>query len=251
MAQLVILGSSNAIPTLRHENTHLAVLTEHQRILIDCGANPVVRLEQAAIDINSITDIILTHFHPDHVSGLPLLLMDMWLMGRKDELQIYGLSYTLERVQAMLSLYGWQSWPNFFRITFNPIAEEPQSVVLDKADIRVYASPVKHFIPNICLRLELKTENKCIAYSCDTEPCQAVTDIASGADILLHETAGNYPGHSSATQAGETARLAEAARLMLIHYPTGKFASGNLVAEAKTHFQGEVLLAQDLLKIDM
>lgn len=251
MAQLIILGSSNAIPTIGHENTHLAILTAGQNILIDCGANPVVRLEQAGIEINSITDIILTHFHPDHVSGLPLLLMDMWLMGRRAELHLYGLSHTLERAQSMMSLYGWQNWPNFFSVQFHIIEEKQKSVVFENKNVSVYASPVKHFIPNICLRIELAAEKKAIAYSCDTEPCQAVVDIAGGADILLHETAGTNAGHSSAGQAGKTARLAEARSLILIHYPTGRFASGDLVAQAKNHFMGEVMLAKDLLKIDL
>ena len=82
MAKLIVLGSSNAIPTKDHENTHLAVVCRDRTVLIDCVSNPIVRLEQAGIDPLMISDVILTHFHPDHVSGVPLLLIDLWLMGR-------------------------------------------------------------------------------------------------------------------------------------------------------------------------
>jgi hypothetical protein len=36
----------------------------------------------------------------------------------------------------------------------------------------------------------------------------------------------------------------------LIHYPTGEYANGNLVAEASQHYQGEVALATDFLTLD-
>src|SRR5512146_2633139 len=107
MPRVVILGSSNAVPSAGHENTHLAVVGEQRMVLVDCVSNPVVRLEQAGLDINDITDLILTHFHPDHVSGVPLLLMDMWLLGRRRALQIYGLSHTLDRMEKLMELYGW------------------------------------------------------------------------------------------------------------------------------------------------
>jgi ribonuclease BN (tRNA processing enzyme) len=39
--------------------------------------------------------------------------------------------------------------------------------------------------------------------------------------------------------------------LYLIHYPTGRYASGDLVAEAKACFKGEIRLAVDFMKIDL
>ena len=251
MAQLIILGSSNAIPTVDHENTHLALITPERRVLIDCGSNPVVRLEKAGLEINSITDIILTHFHPDHVTGLPLLLMDMWLMGRHDPLNIYGLPHTLDRIEIMMNLYGWDEWPNFFPVNFCRIPADNMALVLNDEHLRIYSSPVKHFLPNICLRFELKTEATSIAYSCDTEPCQAILDIARDADILLHEASGPVKGHSSAAQAADVARQSNVGVLYLIHYPTGRFASGDLIAEAHTRFPGQVILAKDFMRVDL
>jgi ribonuclease Z len=117
--------------------------------------------------------------------------------------------------------------------------------------VRVYSSPVKHFLPNIGLRIELKTEKKSLAYSCDTEPCPEVERLAAGANILLHEASGTGLGHSSAAQAGDMARQAEVGALYLIHYATGQYASGDLVAEARTRFPGEVYLATDLMEVDL
>lgn len=251
MAQLIILGSSNAIPSVDHENTHLALITAERKVLIDCASNPVVRLEKAGLDVNAITDIIVTHFHPDHVGGLPLLLMDMWLMGRHQPLNLHGLHFTLERVESMMELYGWAEWPNFFTINFCRIPAQDMTLVLDDSAMRIYSSPVKHFLPNICLRFELKTEAKSLAYSCDTEPCQAILDISRGVDILLHEASGPFKGHSSATQAADVAQQANVGTLYLIHYPTGRYASGDPVAEARARYSGPVILAQDFMKVDL
>jgi ribonuclease Z len=251
MTHLIILGSSNAVPSIDHENTHLAVITRDRKILVDCASNPVVRLQLAGLDANEITDIILTHFHPDHVSGIPLLLMDMWLMGRIQPLNIYGLDFTIQRVESMMALYSWAEWPNFFKVNFFRIPEDKMAIVLNDDQICIYSSPVKHFLPNICLRMEFKNEQKNLAYSCDTEPCQAVVDIARGVNILLHEASGPYKGHSSAAQAGDAAREAGVGELYLIHYPTGRYAAGDPLEEAREHFPGKVMLAVDFMKIEM
>ena len=251
MAKLIILGSSNAIPARDHENTHMALVGKNRTVLIDCVSNPVVRLEQAGIDPNSVTDIIVTHFHPDHVSGVPLLLMDLWLMGRHAPLNIYGLHYTIDRIETMMGLYSWSEWPNFFVVNFCRVPADEMALVLDVEEFCIYSSPVKHFLPNIGLRVELKREKKSLVYSCDTQPCAEVERLAAGADILIHEASGQTAGHSSAAQAGETARQAEVGALYLIHYPTGRFASGDLVSQAKTRFQGDVFLATDLMEINL
>lgn len=251
MAKLIVLGSSNAIPSRDHENTHMAIVCRSRTVLIDCVGSVVVRLEQAGIDPLSLTDIILTHFHPDHVSGLPLLLMDLWLMGRRVPLDVYGLDYTIDRAESMMDLYGSSEWPNFFTVNFHRVPIDEMALVLDGDEMRICSSPVKHFVPNMGLRIELKNEKKSLVYSCDTEPCVEVERLAAGADILLHEAAGLLPGHSSAAQAGDLARQAEVGALYLIHYPTGRYASDDLEAEARSRFQGEVHLATDLMEIDL
>jgi ribonuclease BN (tRNA processing enzyme) len=67
--------------------------------------------------------------------------------------------------------------------------------------------------------------------------------LSEGADVLIHEATGKSAGHSSAKQA-------EVGRLYLIHYPTGKFAKGDLVAEAQTTFHGAIALAKDFMTLD-
>lgn len=250
MPKVIILGSSNAIPTRDSENTHMVVVGEKRMLLIDSVSNPILRLEQAGLDFNDLTDIIITHFHPDHASGVPLLLMDMWLMGRQRPLDIYGLHYTLDRVEGLMGFYNWSAWPNFFPVVFHRLPMTEMTPVLDCPDFNVYASPVHHLIPNIGLRIDFPQSKKTLAYSCDTEPCDEVVRLSDGADVLIHEATGESIGHTSAKQAGEIATKAEVGRLYLIHYATGKYAKGDLVAEARTTFSGDVALAKDFMVLD-
>ena len=249
MADLIILGSSNAISDEEHENTHMVLVGASRVALIDAVGNPVPRLAKAGIPFESLTDVVLTHFHPDHVSGVPLLLMDMWLRGRRKPLDIYGIHHTMARVENMMNLYGWQSWPNFFPVAFHYLPAEEKTPVLDCEDFAIYSSPVHHLIPTIGLRVDFKKSGKAMAYSCDTEPCEEVVRLAEGADVLIHEAAGALKGHSSAAQAAEIARKAEVGALYLIHYPTGKYRQENLVEDARTQFQGEIALAEDFMRL--
>jgi ribonuclease Z len=250
MPRLILLGTSNAVPDASHENTHMALVASDGVVLIDCVSTPKVRLAQVGIALDSITDLILTHFHPDHVSGVPLLLMNMWLMGRQRPLRVYGLHHCLERVEDMMGFYHWENWPEFFQVAFHRLPERERVVVLEKPEFRIYSSPVRHLIPTIGLRLE-SSGGRAIAYSCDTEPTPSVVRLASGADVLLHESSGGSPGHSTPAQAGTIASQAEVGRLMLIHYPADGLDEQALLQQARSTFQGEVALAQDFMEFDL
>ena len=250
MPELIILGSAAAIPDLEHDNSHMIIQTGDGAVLIDCGTAPMLRLERVGIPLGDVTDIILTHFHPDHVSGLPLLLMSMWLEGRRKALRIFGLHHCLKRVEDLMGFYQWGDWPGFFPVAFHRLPESERVRVLEQGEVTIYSSPVCHVIPTIGLRVEAKSTGRVIAYSCDTEPCQALINLAQGAGVLIHEATGESVGHSSAVQAGATARDAGVESLVLIHYPVGDSDMSNLVEEARSTFSGDIRLAEDFMKIE-
>jgi ribonuclease Z len=250
MARLVVLGSSNAIPTEGHENTHFALVGSQRTCLVDCVANPILRLPRAGIVFDEVTDLILTHFHPDHISGVPLLLMNLWLMGRKRPLEIHGLDHTLDRIEALMDAFDWKKWPNFYPVRFNRIPESRHTPVLENEEFRIFSWPVQHLIPTIGLRIEFVESGKVLAYSGDTMPSPAVVELAQNADVLIHESAGRGIGHSSAAQAGEIASEAGARELYLIHYQTFNADPHRLLEEARTTFPYKVALAEDFMEID-
>lgn len=243
MQKITILGSANAVAKADQQNTHLLIETDTRKIMVDCGNHPVGNLAAVGVDINGITDLVLTHFHADHVGSLPLLVMDMWLEKRTAPLSIYGLEVTLEKARQLLDLFGWQNWPGMYAIQFVPIAENGVDGFIRDRDVTVTALPVLHLIPTIGIRIQFG-EGKVIAYSCDTEPCDNLLKLAEHADVLLQEAAGQSKGHTSAAQAGAVANQAGVKKLVLIHYD-GNMPEGTLLAEARTTYAGEVTLAVD------
>lgn len=248
MPKLIILGSSSAVPTREQANTHMLLQGTERTVLIDCVDSMVGRLEQIGLDQHSVTDLFLSHFHPDHVAGVPGFLMSMWLLKRTKPLHVYGLSSVLESALTVLDLYEWREWPGFFPVEFHHIPETEHHIALECSEFRIITSPVRHMIPAIGFRVEFPENGRALAYSCDTSPCEEVVRLAAGVDLLIHEATGAEFGHSSAAQAGAVARQAEAGRLALIHYSTLKNPGDHLVEQAQATFGGEVVLARDLME---
>jgi ribonuclease Z len=247
MARLIIFGSAAAVSDADHDNTHFVLQGEHSVVLVDCGSNPVVKLRRFGIHHNHLTDMILTHFHPDHVYGVPMLLMHMWLLGRRKPLRVYGVSHCLERTEDMMAAFSWDDWPQFFPVAFHRVPHRKRQLILDNPDFRIISWPVQHYaVPTIGLRIESKTSGKVLGYSCDTAPVPNVVTLAERADMLIHESTGRDPaGHSSAGQAGEIAAAAACKRLVLVHYEVWDRDPTPLIDEARQKYRGPVELAAD------
>jgi len=245
VARVVTFGTAAAVPDEVHANTYLAVEGEQGFFLIDCGDSPLVRIQRAGLAPECLRGLMITHFHPDHVFGIPILLMNIWLLGRAAPLPVYGLQDVLDRFQAMMELFCWREWPNLFPVTCRTVAKKVGALVLENDDFRITGAPVEHLMPTLGLRIENKRSGGVVAYSSDTSPCDAVVALARDATILIHEAAKNTLGHSSAAQAGEIARRAGAGRLVLVHYRPAPWKYDRWLKEATAAFGGPVELAQD------
>lgn len=252
MPRIVILGSAAAVADEDHENSYMVLEGAEAALLIDCNGRTLVHLKKAGIDPVKLQDMILTHFHPDHVSGVPRLLMSSWLLGRKAPLRVYGLHHCMQRVADMMDAFHWDTWPNFFPVVFHHIPKREDVVILENNDFIVSASPVKHYVPTMGLRIESKETGYVFAYSSDTIPCAEMVRLSYNADLLIHEAAGAEPlGHSSAAQAGAIAQEAGAKSLGLIHYKVWGHDPTPLIEQAKSTFDGDVFLCEDMQEIEM
>ena len=250
MPKVVILGTASFIPDETHENTHMLLQDEHGCVLIDSGSNPLISLKRAGLPVDQLCTLVLTHFHPDHMSGVPNLLMGLWLMGRTRPLAIRGLNVTLDKIHALMNLFEWKDWPGFYPVTFEPVQPIAGSTILETPDWRVQMAPAHHLVPSIALKVTTQPGGKTLVYSSDTSPCDAVAQLARGADVLVHEATGPQSGHSSAAMAGSIARQAGVGRLALIHYHS-YLNPQDLIAEARSTYYGPITVLRDLDVIEL
>ena len=221
-------GSANAGPT--RTTTMLAVEHGEALVLVDCGADAVQQMLRAGLDPTAVDAVILTHEHPDHISGYPLLLEKLWLLGRRQTIPVFGPAETLAKARRLFQTFNVRNWEGLPDRAFHEVPLDPGALVIDVAGLRVTSTPVDHPVPTIGLRFE--SSSATVAYSCDTAPADAVVALARGADLLIHEGTGSLPGvHSSPLEAARIAAEAEAPRLVLVHAPAG--ACDDDLAEAR------------------
>jgi ribonuclease Z len=235
MATLHLLGTGAAISDPYRTTTMLAVSTTESVVAIDCGGDVVQRMMEAGIDIECLSALILTHEHPDHISGFPLFMEKIWIAGRRDPIPVHGPKHALEVAKAIFEAFDTSGWEGLPAIHWNVVEEKEGMTVIDDDYWLITASPVRHSVPTIGLRIEEKAENGVIAYSCDTEPCDEVVRLAEGAYILVHEASGDVKGHTSVADAAKIAARAGVDELLLVHLPPELPLSE--IDEARRHFE--------------
>ncbi len=244
-AHLLGTGSANAGPS--RTTTMLAVEHDGRTVLVDCGGDAVQRLEVSGLDPVALDAVILTHEHPDHIAGFPLLIEKMWLQGRRAPIQIYGPAPTLDKAQALFAVFNTTKWDGLPERVYHPVALAPDTEVLRLGALSITATPVDHPVPTIGLRFE--AGGAVLAYSCDTAVSDAVVALADGADVLIHEGTGSLEGvHSSPEEAAGVAARSGAGRLVLVHAPHD--ASDDGLAEARAIF-GATTWGHDGDRIDL
>jgi len=245
MAKLIILGSAAAVPDQYHNNTYMLLQGVQDHILIDCAGSPLQVLQRLGVELGRLEHLILTHRHPDHIYGVPALILGLWLCGRARPLRVYGERQSLATVSALLEIFRSEEWPLLFPLTYYEIAMQASQLVLDTAEFRIISSPVQHLVPTLALKIECKSSGRVWVYSSDTEPCENVVELARGADVLIHEATGRQIGHSSSAQAGEVARQSGVKELILVHLPVMDVDLEDWRREAVATFGGPVRVAQD------
>src|SRR6266481_8149301 len=106
---LVFLGTAGSMPTAKRAPAALLVRRGGDRLLFDCGEGTQRQLLRSSVGLVELGEIFVTHFHADHVLGLPGMLKTFSLRGREVPLTVYGpgglvdLLASLKRVVGRLS----------------------------------------------------------------------------------------------------------------------------------------------------
>ena len=249
---VIPLGVAAALPDADHANTYLAVVSPDERFwLVDCADNPIGRLQRAGLDPLKLNGVIITHFHPDHVYGLPALWLGLFLLNlqanRMTSLPIYARPEVLRDARKLFAIFEPQGWPDDLPIVYHAVETEIGASVAEDDTFVITAAPGLHSVPSLGVRFTCKASGRAFVYSGDTQPCPSLMRLTQGATLLFHEATGGEKGmgHTLPTSAGECAVRTQVERLVLIHYPTFPETMPATLEAARATFRGPVELAQE------
>lgn len=138
MLDVCLLGSGGMMPLPYRWLTALMTRYNGSQLLIDCGEGTQIALKEKGWSFKPIDVICFTHYHGDHISGLPGLLLTMGNADRKEPLTLIG-PKGLERVVSSLRVIA----PELpFEIRYKEITEPEQTFEMD--GYRLKAFRVKH-----------------------------------------------------------------------------------------------------------
>ena len=138
---IYFLGTSQAIPTAKRNHTAMLMLYKQENILIDCGEGTQRQFRKAKINPCKLTRIFITHWHGDHILGLPGLLQTLALNKYNKTLQVYGPRGTKKFMSLMLRLFVFSG-----KIKVE-IKEISGGKALETEDFFIKAFPVNHGPP--------------------------------------------------------------------------------------------------------
>ncbi len=141
---VTILGSSAALPYKNRNLTSQLVNYAGQLFLVDCGEGTQIQLMKLKVRFMRIHHVFISHLHGDHFYGLIGLVSTLHLLGRKDDLHIYGpaalepiVSLQLEASLTTLS----------YRIIYHLTSGEENELIYEDERITITSFPMVHRIP--------------------------------------------------------------------------------------------------------
>lgn len=231
---LTILGGGGWFPAHGRHTAAALLRNGEQAIMLDAGTG-VARLVERSELLDGVKslDILLTHFHLDHIAGLVYLPA----LELCDQMRIWGPGKLL---------YGRPTFEVLDRLTHEPLHPVP----LEEQDIEVRDLPAteielagmrvttrrqdRHTAPSLAFRFDDQ-----LTWITDTAYDPESAQFAAGSELLAHEawfatdSPRNETIHSSAAQAAQVAGDADIERLLLIHLPPFERSVDHLVDEAR------------------
>jgi len=105
MIDVTLLGTGGMLPLPERALTALYVRFDGRALLIDCGEGTQTQLRAAGLRFKPIEAILITHFHADHMAGLPGLLLTLGNEGRTEPLTMYGPIGLEKTVNALRAIF--------------------------------------------------------------------------------------------------------------------------------------------------
>ncbi len=136
--EITFLGTGSMLPTKERNGTAVLLTYRDQGLLFDCGEGTQRQLRVANIPVTKITKILVSHWHGDHVFGLPGLLLTMGASHYQGTLEMYGPKKSKQRFANLRRPYVGQ---NKLPITLKEIQK---GVFFKNEFFRLEALPLEH-----------------------------------------------------------------------------------------------------------
>ena len=151
--EITFLGTSSMVPTKERGQSGILIDCGREKVLVDCGENMQRQLRIAGIAPPKITRVFISHWHGDHVFGLPGLLENLAKNSFEKKVEIYG---NIEVKKKLIQLVRTFDIGHKIKINFTVI--DKNGVFLDTEDYQFGAHFLKHGIP--CLGYYVKEKDK-------------------------------------------------------------------------------------------
>jgi ribonuclease Z len=217
MVDIHFLGTGSAYPGSERDNTSICFSNGGYHVLIDVSGNPCRKLKQLQVDLSELDAVVFTHFHIDHIYGLPSLLWGMWLEDRKKPLRILCDYRNKKKLQDWLSTMEADKWPIAFPIEVETFDGDQEERLLTGGKMTFSCFKALHSVPTV--GLEVQCADRLVVYSSDTEINERIRRY-DHIDLLIHEAtsarklAGN---HSSLVEVVEKYDMEKIDEVVLVH----------------------------------
>jgi ribonuclease BN (tRNA processing enzyme) len=246
--RLTILGTAGSYPGPGRACSSYLLEAEGFRLLMDCGHGAMSNLSRVC-DSADVDALFLSHAHPDHwADAVALHCARRWHRDGPQILPVLGPPGLGDFIGRIMS--DPQDWAWLFPFTSVSPGER---VDVGPFELRLHAA--SHPVETLAARVS--HSDVVVAYSSDSGPCDAMTEVAKDATVFLADctwptSAGPYPPdmHMTGAQAGEAAARGGAALLLVTHV-LPVYDPQELAEEAATTFDGEVGIATDLQVLDL
>lgn len=144
MLDVSLLGTGGMIPL--HNRYLTALLTRYngRMLLIDCGEGTQVTMRELGWGFVNLDTILFTHFHADHISGLPGLLLSLSNYGRTEPITVVGPKGVEEVVNRLRVIAPELSYPiRFMELSFDGLTQ----ACFQLGNYHVSAIPLAHALP--------------------------------------------------------------------------------------------------------
>ena len=101
---ITFLGTSDSIPSKTRNHPAILLNYKKESILVDCGEGTQKQFKLANISPFNLTKVLITHWHGDHILGLPGLFQTLGMLNYNKKLKVYGPKGTENKMNAMKNL---------------------------------------------------------------------------------------------------------------------------------------------------